>query len=302
MFLFPRLFALSIFLIVTVFSCYLISRTKGIRAHAIVLLLYLSGIVIIAFFHHPPVTSDVYRLVDVMYHYADMPFDYFASSLVDSALPVMMVFYYLLGQFHVDGLLPAVTILIIFSIVFVNFIKVERIYRIRPYYMGVVLYWIMSTGLYGGAIDNIRTPMAFSLIALICYREFIEGIAVHKNLLLYVFSALIHPAALALILMKIAFGIVVGGENKIAGRPTLLLLVTTIFIVGSTQIDFMISKLDDYLSNDMYLYYWEIIITLLNIIISWIFVYSVWGKLACLKKGSPLKNIFSFFCLFKLFR
>lgn len=278
MFIVERTIGVAVYITLLLTVCVLISKSSR-RSSYRLLSAYLVGISILAFLYVPYLTADLYRLIEYMNTYAGMPESEFMQVLSEANAPVTMIYYRVLGSMHTPGLLAGVTTFIVFWNLFYIIKDTSKRIKARGSSIALGLFTLMSTGLFMQTVGNIRTMLAFSIIARAFYSETATKRSVYKNLILYLIACLIHPAAIvATALRFIALLFVRIKDRKIRSILTgtffwAVFLTAVIGLgFGVNIIDNVFEKADGYINEVTYTYIWDNIISLLTIaviIISW---------------------------------
>ena len=269
MFLTERLFGVGVYVSILAITCFALSRS-GSHSYKRILSLYLLAIGILAYLYVPYVQADLDRLVEYMFVYADMSWPDFMQAIGESNAPVTLVYYRLIGSLHIAGLLSGITTLIVFWNVFHIIKGATKKISAHGTSVALTLLAIMSTGLYMQTVGNIRTMLAFSIIARAFYSESFNNRPLYKNIVWYIIAALIHPAAV--VAVAIRFGVLfVNTARKRMTRKLLgmsLVLVPTVVLLlkyGASLIDNVLEKADVYINEVTYTYLWDNVISLLII-------------------------------------
>ena len=137
------------------------------------------------FFYVPSPGADLYRLLQYMHGYARLSLSEIFLKMQNDASPLSILYYFIIGKFNVDGLLPAVSAFITYSNIFYVFKQhIKNNEDIDRKNVALTLFFIMSTGFFIHAISNIRYSFIYySLIntfnGFICNNN--------KNNILYIY-------------------------------------------------------------------------------------------------------------------
>lgn len=214
--------------------------------------------------------SDLYRLIPIMHGYSQISFSDIWGYAFETNTPVAIIYMYLIGKTHIDGLLPAITSFISFGNIFYILNKSIQKYKVKSKDAALTLLFLMSSGMFFEVISGIRSMLAFSIIAVVFYKEIYENKSPFKNFLWYAVAGLIHPAALALSIIRISFLLFQQG-NSVARRLLYLLLVLSssviLFVFGDKYYLSMVDKASRYLTGDAYSYLWQYVIGIIVLVV-----------------------------------
>lgn len=254
--------------------CYLLYRFKPNNIK-IILTFYLLCICVIAFLYVPAVEADLYRLIEFMNNYASLPFEDFRALILDkenAATPLSLIYLRIIGLTGVVGLLAATTTFIVFSNIFyIIYDYCKRLYSPNRV-VAFSVFVVMGTGMYMWTISGIRSALAFTIIARCIYDEVCNEKKTRNNIIWYIVSCLIHPAAIALVIIRIISIM----HAKLSSKNIRPLLATFIYlIIGSIALfyfggtDYLTSALNlftKYTAETGYTYFWDNVITILILI------------------------------------
>jgi len=274
MYLYERLFGVFVYTFTLLSFCYLIYRSKSIYTK-VLMRFYLLFISIMAFLYVPAVEADLYRLIEYMNNYASLSNEAFRSALLNSTsanTPVSMIYFRVIGSTGITGLLAGITTLIVFSNILYIISDYSKRLKSSNRVAALTLFTIMSTGFYMATVSGIRNALAFSITARCIYDEECNGKKPLKNTIWYLLACLIHPAAIAVLLIRI-IALTIDKYNKRKIRSLLSTLVyiilasITLAYLGATLfLQEAYLKLSQYISVAGYTYYWDNLITIFTIV------------------------------------
>lgn len=268
MYLIPRLIGLFIYAIVLMFFYILVSRINR-KDLGKLLFIYTIILSIMAYNFVPAEGNDLYRLIDVMHFYAEQNFEQIINSLKQSSTPVHVAYFYLIGKLRVDGLLAGITAFIFYRNIFYILKKFALRYSISSKNTALALLFFMATGSYMEVISGIRTMLGISIVAVCFYDELIEGKSIFKNVLWYIIAMLMHPVALAIIIIRILFMAMESSKSKFGKLRlgiVLIILAMALFKYGNRYIISMGDKVIEYVTlEDGYSYFWEYVIGIIDL-------------------------------------
>lgn len=267
MFLTERAISLATYAIVLLFSCALMNRVAR-KQYKVILLFYLIALCVFAFNYKPYITADLYRLREYMEYWVNRSWRDAISYALKSDRPAWVLYSWILSRLGNENWLQTITCLWTFDNVFyIIGSEIERNNIIFDRAIG--LFYIMSIGaFYLQTISGIRSMLAISIVAYCVYAELIKQHSIIIHIPLYLFSSLLHPVGMVLVLSRLIF--ILFQEKSIRRRIPLsiLAILLILFVVAFLQ-RYLNSSLDygsGYLSNrSQYTYKWEILIGLLEI-------------------------------------
>ncbi len=254
-----------------------IRHSKSKRAIKRYINQYLTVLCIMAFFYIPGEAADLYRWRNLAEPWKETSFSWFWNNrVITSNTPLGYLLIYACQMTGVDGVLPMACAFGFFGNVF-HIIKCESLRdNRRPDSIAVALLFVMSSGRYLEVISGIRCMLAFSIVFRFMYDEMYEGKSMLRSVPFYVFSVLLHNAAIPLIGIRMFCSLFEKKRsivnNILNGLMTVALLIVGI-IVGDDYIDAGFAKANSYMSSNVYSYGWEYVIVILSMTI---IVVSMW--------------------------
>lgn len=293
MFITERLIGISIFAILLSVICILVLFSKPNNIGRI-LFFYTLLLTIMAYLFVPNPGADLYRLIPIMDAYSNASREEILNLMLNSNTPFSVLYLYLIGFLNSPGFLPAITAFIFFFNIF-YILKKSAIYLgSKSRDVALVLLLFMSSGIYFEVISGIRNMLAFSIITVCFFKEVIEKKSIIKNIVWYIAASLIHPAALALTLIRFIYFSFQSKHNfktRILYSIILISGISILFINAPQYLNFMIEKASSYISGGAYSYIWEYLIGVI------IFIYIIWCQVlfySINKNDQVSKNIYNF--------
>lgn len=263
-----------------------------------VLRAYLLVLVLLAFFYYPDVTMDLYRLRIEINSWMNYSTIRILEVAMNSSTPGWYIYGYFLGKSGIDGLLPAVTALIVYRNIFKVICRSCNKFNIKNREAAKIAFCFMSVGsVFVTTISNIRTMLGMSIVLVCVYEELVEGKNVFKNIWKYIIAASFHQVVLTVILVR--FGYLLFEKNikkrnvvfiKFLRVGGVALLLGGLLMFGSGILESVQNKALSYLSGDTYSYVWEYVIGWINlvaIVISLIQAQKIQKK----NKSNEIKNV-----------
>lgn len=262
MFIIERLIAVCIYGYVLAFVCMLISFSN--INYKVLIRIYTVALVVMAFLYVPYITTDLYRINEMMIGYSAYEFsDFFRLFVAGSTTPAAAILYWAIGKTGVLALLPAFSAAVCYSCIFYIFIHVCESQKVKRQNIAIMLMFFMSIGTYIFVIANIRTMLGICLIMFCFYRESVERKWNVFHILLYVIAALLHNFCVVVIVFE-AFVLLFDRRRSLARRWIYFVIEAgagcAFLILMGSAVQNIFSKAMDYIAGDQYTYFWEYLI------------------------------------------
>ncbi len=213
-----------------------------------------------AFFYTPYETADLYRIFETMEWYSEMPFgEFFGDYVLTSSSPFPRVLYWLIGQFGINGLLPAFSCAVCYALIFYVVLKTQEKYSISRINVALTLFLLMSSSIYISVVGGIRMMLSMSLVVFCFFRETAERKFKWYHVLLYVIAVFTHNMAFVVVAVRIIAALF-DKRNKNANIILSLCAIVTaglIFWRFNYIILDVLSNVSHYLGGDTYSDVWE---------------------------------------------
>ncbi len=271
MFVLARIFGVLSYVVSSIFFLMLAKRVKKSQTK-IVIMLYLFVLCIIAYFYEPYITSDLYRIRIYVKDCASMSWENLFISIKEgtSALastPASMIYYKLIGMFENDGMIAAISCLIIYGMIFFMLVDYKQRMNISNRSFVFVLFCFIAMDYFMPSIATIRSYLAAVFVAFCIYRENIKNKLGVLNIFLYVAALFLHSIGVALVAFRLFF-FMIEKDSTIFIRILKIIVISVCIIVLSvylkTFIEQNIMKAIGYLRNNIYSYMWEWILCLIQ--------------------------------------
>lgn len=273
MYLYARLFGVITYCVSLIIICYLLSkRNSNTKTILIIYCLLLS---IMAFLFKPAYGNDLHRIFEVMEIYAKEDFFVFIDRLKSFNGPLSLIYFRIIGQFEIKGLLPFFTTIICYSNIFYVFYSYSRDNNISKKAQAISLLIIMCNSSFFECISGIRTMLAFSILLRCYYNENYKEKYLWKNIILYIVACMIHPIAIIITIVRFAdyfrIKLLIKSERNFLQIVILLFMVGSFIFIGYRYINNTFIMAEKYLIEGKYTYIWENIITSLLFVLIFIF-------------------------------
>lgn len=271
-------------------STMLIERLAGVLAYSLALLIVCNGIcvskpgsvkkwlvtyavvlAVMAFFYVPAESADLYRLESFMRNWSSQDVSWLIDSMSSSSTPSYILYFWLIGQLGVDGLLPGLTALFIYLLTFSCYWDFAKRKGVDNENVALGLAMYMAVGTFLLAISGIRTYLAFAVVFRAAYTEWVCGRSSLLNLPWYAIAATMHPAATVAVVLRIGYMAFERGSGRYARIGSAFAFLASILILtlfGADYLDNAFSVGASYLSRQTYTYAWEIVIHVILVIFS----------------------------------
>lgn len=261
MFLIERLFGVCVYTYALVMACVLIGFTN-IRTRS-VLRLYTVGLCVMAFFYTPYVTGDLYRIYETMEWYQTMELEHFVENyVVTASAPASRMLYWLVSQTGIYNLVPVISCLLSYGVMFNIIGKVEKRFSISRVNVALTLFFVMSLSIYISVVGGIRMMTAISLIIYCFFNESVEGKFKWYHILIYITAILTHNMALIIVCIRVLV-LILDTRKKPASRILMGGLILGLAIVLIFRFEYVVvdilTNAGGYLSGESYSDTWEYI-------------------------------------------
>lgn len=259
MFLFERLFGISVYMLVLVFICFLLLKSN-IPSRSI-LKFYLVCLCCMAFLYKPHTTADLYRIFEQMDYFSSMRFGVFWENYaVGSSIPLARLLFWIFGKTGRNELISVFSTFFCYSIIFYVMNKTKQRYDISNKTVAAVLFFVMSTSMYISVIGGIRMMIALSMLLFSFFRATVEKRIKVIDILFLIASVLIHTMSLVVIGI-IALTLLFDSNKNVLkkiGYVFFIALIGTAFWGGFSEIvQGVFDKFYDYILGEKYSDPWE---------------------------------------------
>lgn len=261
---------------------YLVERIAGGAVYLVILLIVCNGIYvskkssvknwliayalllgILGYIYIPPETADLTRLMDSYHAWSLLSFDELIMRCSTSSTPAQIAYFWIVGQTGLDGALPGITGFLYHILIFSCVWDYAQRKDIPQRHVAVAVAFIMSFGSFLQVISSIRSYLAFAVIVRCMYRELICDRPIVFSVPGYLFACLMHPAALALTIVRLLLLIFQRGGGILRKLGILIFVGVAIAFAsrfGVQYIDSMLDKASGYVGGGVYAYMWEYLI------------------------------------------
>ena len=216
-----------------------------------VLRTYIILLAIMAFLFVPPQGADLYGSKDIIY--------LFKNSILNSPTPIAILYYYLFGKIGINGLLPCITSIIVYSNLFYIIYDYSKNNNIDKKAIATSIFFIMSCGFFMEVISGIRTMLAFSILARCFYNEMYNNKKFIGNIMYYIISIFIHSSAVGILLIRFVYYFIYENKRKIITKFFYLIVIIIFYIIFKKYILMSLDKFESYTQEGGYFWIWELI-------------------------------------------
>ena len=274
MYLFARLFALGLYVVLLFFVYIGLSNSGAYKRSKNIINVYIVILAVMGFYFVPNSGSDLYRLFVTMHSYAVQDLSGLVDSLTKTTTPGAVLYYYIVGKIGIDSLLPAMSALITLSFCFYAAKDLSKDSEVLGRDIAIAILVFMSRGLFLQIISNIRTIMAASIAAWCVYLEFYKHKKITRLLIPYLLSASLHSVGQIILIYRIGFLAIQRSKSvaqKVRRIVMLVIAAGGIYYVGRGYLTALIDKGNNYLSyaaeGTGYSYIWERVLSIYMIVI-----------------------------------
>ncbi len=271
MFLIERVIGVLTYVIILLIVCLKLYNSKSTKQTQNNLKIFCLILSILAFFYIPANSADLSRYIVSAHIYSKYSFSELIKVLAETKAPMQILYFYVLGLTKIDGLIPAVSCMIFYGFTFRIFSDAIKRFNISGKNAALSLLFFMGMGGFLNVISIIRSCVSFAGIAYCCYFEIVAKGKKLSHIFIYIFSALMHPAAMALIIFRIILILFKKEKSNFKSIINYLLVIfflVLIFVKGNEYVNLILDKSNTYMQGDVYSYIWEFLICLMYMIFS----------------------------------
>ena len=249
MFLTARLFGIFTYVFLLFGTCLSLKYTDNSKKIKLILFFYLFCLVSMAFLFVPYISADLYRLAYISEKYALMPFDTILEELLTSRTPGNVFYLYLIGKLNNYHFLPAIAVLIDFSLLFsILSCEIKR-NQTKGCFVSSSIFLLMSSSIFMSSISGIRNVLAYCIIIWCIYREFILKKSFLIHVPLYLIAASFHTMGQVMLMYRIVFFLFERNNffiNRIFKILLSIFLVLVVIKYGQYFINGILEKASNY--------------------------------------------------------
>lgn len=292
MFIFERLVGLFIYIVILFLTTFF--TLKANVSCKKILRFYIICLCVMAFFYKPSETGDLYRIYNLMNQFSTMQFkDFWNVYIANSRIPVAYLLYWSVGHTGINNLLPVISTLISYSLIFYVMNKTQELYSISKTSFVITLCFLMTTSIYISVIGGIRMMISLSLIMYSYFRNVVEKKVGIFEIAFYILALLIHEMSYAVVgicLVTLLFFYKTKLINKLIFITIALIAILIFGIVFRETIQNVYDKFLEYIFGDKYSDTWEYIMGALIICLLLI----VLGRFRYLRKKEEYQYLNTF--------
>ena len=233
-----------------------------------ILRVYQLVLCMMAFFYIPGIDADLttWRTRSAAWM-GYSPRDFLLTYAWDTSSPLSYTLMYLCRRSGIPGLLPMIAAFVFYQNTFHILTETARRKNTPPNIVAVFLLFVMASGRFLEVISGIRCMMAFSIVVRLFFDEVFAEKKMIRHILFYIAACLIHPAAVAVTLIRLAC-FLMEGRNGWSKAYNMLLMAAAGVIMATVGLGLwkkMMHSATRYLGYDVYSNLWEYLITALSL-------------------------------------
>lgn len=283
MYLLERITGISVYVLLLLIFCFLLSKDN--KKVGKILKIYAILLTVLAFFYVPSKEADLYRHFEAVRRYASYSISGLIESMASTTTPIVVLMYFITAKIGIYGILPALGAFVFYNNIFYILRKSYEKYDVKPIVRSLVLFFVMALGTYIEAISGIRTMLSFSIILRCVYDEIYENKSIVKNALWYIIASSIHLVSFAMVVLRLIVYAFSMKRNRWLNFVVVLCALSAIVVLGTDVIQKAWEVGIYYATNQSYQYIWEYILMAIAV------CYLVYVKYRCKKQNIIDENL-----------
>ena len=268
MFLTERIIGIFVFAATLILISILISSCNSIQKTKKILIIYLLLLFLMGYFYCPYKTADLFYIENLINtNLKNKNLAEILTFFQNAGYRIFYIYYWIFGKIGNVRLLPATTAALFYGNCFYILYKSSIRFNLSSKSMSRTLLFFMAGGQFLEVISGIKSLLAFSIVALCCYKEFVDNKSFISQLPLYLLASLLHDAALIAVGFRL-FYLLFQKEKKIIVRIRNYLLfgifIFLAFKYGKEIILGATNKGQGYINGTVYSNSWEYIIAVIS--------------------------------------
>lgn len=264
MFLFERLFGVTVYIFFLILFCFLLWKSDE-SAIGRILFAYSVVLSIMAYFYVPYKTDDLYRIYNLIDYLKKFTFRQVLNNVEQVSEGFGRIYYWIFAQIGMPRLLPIFNCFICFNCIFYIIGSTAKRFKISGGNVALVLFFYMSSSTFMSIIGGIRCMLGVSLLTFCFYREFIENKFSILHVPLYLIACAVHSfvAILAVVSLFVRiFDVKIKKKVRLVYILFLTFLSVMAFIYMRGYIEKIFDKVTFYFTRVVYTYVWEYIVAI----------------------------------------
>lgn len=287
-----RIFGTLIYCFTLIVFVFLLNKSNNKRSIKKILLLYVIVLGLMAFFYIPSNEADLTRLLQMGKIWtSENPKVFFSKTIIESSCPLANIFIYFCVLSGIDGLLPMISAILFYSLVFSTvYLVVDSEFGIDGKSISPIILFIMCSSTFISVVSGVRSSLAIALIIFSYFREKYLNKKYVLGLVLCLFACLIHSIAIPLVIIKYLSLLLGKTENK---KNSVYKFAVVIFVIvlgirfGMPYFYTALEKYNEYSSTETYVNNKLYIASILRFIILLLIVFYNKKKLKRFTQFSP---------------
>lgn len=243
---------------------YSLKKARSYRKFSRILNVYLVILTVMGFFYIPGEQADLTRWRTIIENWHTLSFSsFYETRMRGSTYPMGLLLIYLCQQTRIDGMLPAVCAFLFHWNIFAILKMVYKKYDCSAHDVALSLLLFMSAGRFLEAISGVRCLVALAILARCFCEEFLTQNFKFRNVIIELLAALIHPLALVLLAIRLAFLFIQRAKTLWGQLFNVVFAVVAIMMGLRFCWNYIINATDKatvFLTSEAYSYTWEYII------------------------------------------
>ena len=262
MFLFERLFALAIYVLVLLLVCFFISQRNS--NYKRIFFIYTLLLATMGFFYVPYETADLYRIYGYLESFSKHDWNsFFYNRLDGNILKVDSIYYWLISKTGEFRLLPAINAILCYSCIFYIISHTADRYNISRKNITLATFFFMSIGNYMFVISGIRCMLGISLMSFCFFRENIEKKFKWWHIPIYLFAVFVHHFVFVLMVGRLIVPVLTK-RMSIVKKMSYLIFIGMLGLIAialfKSYIGEIFEKGEGYIDDSPYSYLWDYIV------------------------------------------
>lgn len=295
--LIERLCGVFVYALTLMCTYYSLKKARSYRRFSRILNVYLVILTVMGFFYIPGEQADLSRWRAIIENWHTLSFSSFYETYMrGSTYPMGLLLMYLCQQTRIDGVLPAVCAFLFHWNIFSILKMVYKKYECSAQDLALSLLLFMSAGRFLEAISGIRCLIALAILARCFCEEFLSQKFKIRNIFIELIAALIHPLALVLLAIRLAFLFIQRARTlwgKVFNIGLSLVVIMLGLRYGQAYVAYAADKALDFLTTEVYSYTWEYIIGWI-LVVSTIYILYYSDQINKKILSTPFRNLLLF--------
>ncbi len=259
MFLIERLFGIGCYVLLLYIAQVFLLHSKAKLSH--IFFWYTAALCVMAVCYLPYKTADLFRIREMIGYYGTLRWKQMVEWELSSSLsPSAVLIYWIFGKAKLGWLLPAVTCGLCYGVIFYVIRDSAQRFGTPRRDTALVVYFVMSSGIYMPAIAGLRMMSALCLLLLCFYQISVTGKIRARHVLLCALAVTVHTMAIVVLAIACATLMLMRSVNQRRKLTLVVLLIAAAMVLlyrESGRIAEFVEKANYHLIEDDYFELWE---------------------------------------------